>query len=79
MLQPPRLDRSLGAQAAAAAAHVPAHACCRGHRVQANRAAIREVYYLNAEYETRGNMLNKAGRAAGIDPRSLFTGSGARA
>jgi hypothetical protein len=32
-----------------------------------------------AEKATRGNMLNKAGRAAGIDERSLFTGPESRA
>lgn len=32
-----------------------------------------------AEKATRGNMLNKAGRSAGIDERSLFTGPESRA
>jgi hypothetical protein len=32
-----------------------------------------------AESATRGNMLNKAGRAAGVDERSLFTGPESRA
>jgi hypothetical protein len=35
--------------------------------------------YLDAERETRGFMLNAAGRSAGIDPRSLFTGPESRA
>lgn len=34
---------------------------------------------LEAEDATRGNLLNKAGRAAGIDAASLFTGNRARA
>jgi hypothetical protein len=39
-----------------------------------------EVYrqWLTAEAETKGYMLNKAGRAAGIDERSLFTGPESR-
>jgi hypothetical protein len=38
-----------------------------------------EYSYVRAENETRGHMLNKAGRAADIDPRSLFTGPESRA
>ena len=39
-----------------------------------------EVYrqWLQAENETNGYMLNKAGRAAGIDERTLFTGPESR-
>jgi hypothetical protein len=39
-----------------------------------------EVYrqWLAAESVTRGNMLNRAGRSAGIDERTLFTGPAAR-
>ena len=39
-----------------------------------------EVYrqWLTAEAETNGNMLNKAGRAAGIDERTLITGPESR-
>jgi hypothetical protein len=39
-----------------------------------------EVYrqWLAAENATNGYMLNAAGKAAGIDERTLFTGSGAR-
>ena len=39
-----------------------------------------EVYrmWLQAEGETNGYMLNKAGKAAGIDERSLFTGPESR-
>jgi hypothetical protein len=39
-----------------------------------------EVYrqWLLAEAETKGYMLNKAGRAAGIDERTLFTGPESR-
>jgi hypothetical protein len=42
------------------------------------RAHIYEQY-LDAEHETNGYMLNAAGKAAGIDPHSLFTGPPARA
>ena len=35
--------------------------------------------WLQAEHDTRGNMLNKAGRAAGVDERTLFTGPESRA
>lgn len=40
---------------------------------EANRA------YLKAEDDTRGTLLNREGRAAGIDPRSLFKGPDNRA
>jgi hypothetical protein len=46
------------------------------------RAAFRdhvEVSFLAAEAATNGYHLNRAGEAAGIDPRSLFTGPEARA
>jgi hypothetical protein len=43
------------------------------------RAEEVDRHWLEAENATRGNMLNKAGRAAGIDERSLFTGPEARA
>jgi hypothetical protein len=43
------------------------------------REELVEYSYVKAENETRGHMLNKAGRAADIDPRSLFTGPQARA
>lgn len=38
-----------------------------------------EAAYLQAEHETRGNLLSKAGKAAGVDPKSLWTGSERRA
>lgn len=38
-----------------------------------------EAAYRSADQATRGHMLSPAGRAAGVDPRSLFSGSGARA
>lgn len=38
-----------------------------------------EAMYLQAEHVTRGDMLNKAGKAAHIDPRTLFYGTSARA
>lgn len=37
------------------------------------------IAYVQAEAETNGHMLNPAGRAAGIDPFTLFTGPRARA
>jgi hypothetical protein len=46
------------------------------------RAAFKdhaEQSFYDAEDVTRGHMLNKAGQAAGIDPRSLFTGAESRA
>ena len=58
----------------------------RRDRYSATRAADRmereslaELAYVEAEVDTRGNMLNKRGRAAGVDPRSLFTGPQSRA
>jgi hypothetical protein len=38
-----------------------------------------EAKYLQAEHATRGDLLNKAGKAAHIDPRTLFYGPEARA
>jgi hypothetical protein len=38
-----------------------------------------ELSYWQAEDETRGVLLNKAGQAAGVHPRSLFTGPESRA
>ena len=43
------------------------------------RAEEVDRLWLAAEDATRGNMLNKAGKAAGIDERSLFTGPESRA
>jgi hypothetical protein len=37
------------------------------------------VSYVQAEAATNGHMLSPAGRAAGIDPHSLFSGPRARA
>ena len=51
-------------------------------REQMRRRHYAEKTYLvmlQAESWTRGNMLNKAGRAAGINPASLFSGPRARA
>jgi hypothetical protein len=55
-------------------------------RRKAKAAREKEEHYLavhaaheRAESETRGHMLNAAGRAAGIHPRTLFTGPEARA
>jgi hypothetical protein len=44
-----------------------------------DRAVIIENETVKAEAETRGVMLNRRGREAGIEPRSLFTGSESRA
>ena len=38
-----------------------------------------EAKYLAAEHATRGDLLNKAGKAAHVDPRTLFYGPSARA
>jgi hypothetical protein len=53
---------------------------------ETRRQAVRRAYgewthlqYLSAENATRGNVLNAAGRAAGIDPISLFSGPAPRA
>ncbi len=43
------------------------------------RAEAVDHAWLAAENATKGNMLNKAGKAAGIDERSLFTGPESRA
>lgn len=43
------------------------------------RAEAVEQAYVTAEADTKGNMLNKAGRAAGVDERTLFTGPESRA
>ncbi|MDB4872808.1 MAG: hypothetical protein JWL97_3812 [Gemmatimonadales bacterium] len=55
-------------------------------RRKAKAAREREEHYLavhnaheQAENETRGHMLSPAGRAAGVHPRTLFTGPRARA
>lgn len=51
-------------------------------REQALRRQYQEVTYLGmlqAEEWTRGNLLNKAGQAAGVDPASLFSGRRDRA
>ena len=43
------------------------------------REELIEWQYLKAEAETRGNLVNRAGVAAGISDRSLFTGPESRA
>src|SRR6516165_3526490 len=43
-----------------------------------HEAAV-EAAYLEADRETRGNLLNRAGIAQGVSEQSLFTGSEARA
>ena len=49
---------------------------------QLTRSAYRDharESYDRAEGATRGHLLSPAGRAAGVDPRSLFTGPESRA
>jgi hypothetical protein len=41
-----------------------------------DRAVIIENETVKAEAATRGVMLNRRGREAGVDPRTLFTGPG---
>ena len=43
------------------------------------REEIKEAAYVSAERATRGNLVNAKGRARGVEPRSLFTGSEERA
>jgi hypothetical protein len=43
------------------------------------RQELIEMSYVQAEAATRGHMLNRRGRDADIDPRSLFTGPESRA
>jgi len=47
--------------------------------VRADFELHRAAQYERAELECRGNLLNRAGRAAGIDPWSLFIGPHSRA
>jgi hypothetical protein len=46
---------------------------------QRDRAIERERLYVEAEAAIKGYMLNRRGREAGIDPRTLFTGPESRA
>ena len=52
-------------------------------RTSASRRALRDAEvereWLAAERETKGNMLNRRGREAGIDEKSLFRGPESRA
>jgi hypothetical protein len=50
----------------------------RSDRQYAQAQAV-EAAIMSAERDTNGNMLNRRARAAGIDERSLFTGSEERA
>jgi hypothetical protein len=59
----------VGGTARAPAGSVPSRA-----EVQADYALHVELAYAEAEAATNGFMLNAAGRARGIDPRSLMTG-----
>jgi hypothetical protein len=47
--------------------------------IRAERESAVEAAYLEADRDTRGNLLNRAGIAQGVSERSLFTGSEARA
>jgi len=47
--------------------------------VRADFELYRSAQYEAAELECRGNLLNRAGKAAGIDPWSLFIGPHERA
>ncbi|WP_141575887.1 hypothetical protein [Actinomadura sp. WMMA1423] len=58
----------------------------RQARRRAKEAGLRDAYqdwvhsqYLLAEEYTRGNLLNRVGKAAGVDPYSLFSGQWSRA
>lgn len=56
-----------------------AQAAAAWHQCRAEYQAHLEAAYARAERETNGYLLNRAGRAAGIDSYSLFTGPHARA
>ena len=49
----------------------PAHA---KYAKQLEQAEVQELSYVAAEDATRGNMVNRKGRAAGVNPRTLITG-----
>lgn len=51
----------------------------RASLARADRAAAVEAEYLAADAQTRGNMLNRRGREAGVSEKSLFTGPESRA
>ncbi|MGH8794551.1 MAG: hypothetical protein ACRDXX_18115, partial [Stackebrandtia sp.] len=66
----------------ARAAEVDAHRAAGETREDTVRRLYREhvdLQYVAAETATRGHMLSKEGVAAGIDPRSLFSGATSRA
>jgi hypothetical protein len=69
-----RRDKQTARRAAARERH---EASVLGRRFE--RAEAVEHAYVQAENATRGHMVNKAGRANDIDPRSLFTGPESRA
>jgi hypothetical protein len=69
-----RRDKQTARRAAARERH---EATVLGRRFE--RAEAVEHAYVQAENATRGHMVNKAGRANGIDPRSLLTGPESRA
>jgi hypothetical protein len=51
----------------------------RERAVRRMYAEVTDLNYRQAEDWTRGHMLNPAGRAAGVDPKSLFSGPRSRA
>lgn len=65
--------------------HTPMQAMVTGQG-GSKKEQVRQAYYdwvetqfVAAEEATRGNLLNKAGQAAGVDPKSLFSGPASRA
>lgn len=51
----------------------------RAQTIRRMYAEMVAMAYLQAEEDTRGNLLSRAGRAAGIDPATLWSGTSARA
>ncbi|KQP81556.1 hypothetical protein [Aeromicrobium sp. Leaf291] len=56
-----------------------ADAAARWREVRDAHRALVETMFVAAEAECRGNLLNRRGRDAGIDPFTLFYGTEARA
>lgn len=57
----------------------PASRLTADQQARTDWETMKEVWFLSAEDECAGHLLNQRGRAAGIDPRSLWTGSDAHA
>lgn len=84
--KPTKAQRDLDQRIAAGDDYVTAAATIERRAGESLDQAVRrhhdewiDLSYLQAEQVTRGHMLSPAGRAAGVDPRSLFTGPLARA